>query len=126
MARRRAWRSAFEKVPLSVREQQRYLDTVTADQHGATLWCGATCPGRMHDLTTVRIEGIDALLDAHPTVKLLVDAGYQGLARDHRDQVSAPPLKLRPGTPPERQTVWSTSANVSPRSGFWSSTPSRS
>ena len=32
----------------------------------------------------------------YPDVQLLVDAGYQGLARDHRDQVNAPPLKLRP------------------------------
>jgi len=31
---------------------------------------------------------------------MLVDAGYQGLTRDRRDQVSAPPLKLRPGRLP--------------------------
>lgn len=60
---------------------------MTIDPHGglvdgATRWCGATRPGRMHDITTARTEGIDALLDAYPNVKLLVDAGYQGLARD--------------------------------------------
>jgi hypothetical protein len=60
----------------------------------------------MHDVTAARVEGIDALLDAYPDVKLLVDAGYQGLARDHRDKVSAPPLKLRPGASPEQQTDW--------------------
>jgi hypothetical protein len=60
----------------------------------------------MHDLTTARIEGVDALLDAYPDVRLLVDAGYQGLARDHHDQVCAPPLKLRPGAPPEQQSEW--------------------
>ena len=37
---------------------------------------------------------------------LLVDTGYQGLARDHPDQVSAPPLKLRPGTAPTRRAAW--------------------
>jgi hypothetical protein len=37
----------------------------------------------MHDVTAARVEGIDALLRAHPPVKVLVDAGYQGLAKDH-------------------------------------------
>jgi hypothetical protein len=60
----------------------------------------------MHDLTTIRVEGADALLDAYPHVQLLVDAGYQGLARDHHKQVSAPPLKLRPETPPEQRSQW--------------------
>lgn len=44
----------------------------------------------MHDTTTARVEGIDALLDAHPRVKTLVDAGYQGFAKEHPEQVSAP------------------------------------
>jgi hypothetical protein len=39
-------------------------------------------------------------------VQLLVDAGYQGLARDHHGQVAAPPLKRRPGTPPQQQAAW--------------------
>ncbi|TDB66105.1 IS5/IS1182 family transposase, partial [Micromonospora sp. KC721] len=73
---------------------------------GATLWCGATRPGRMHDVTAARIEGVDALLDAYPNVRLLVDAGYQGLARDHREQVCAPPLKRRPSAPPEQHSAW--------------------
>lgn len=87
-------------------KQNTIKTTVAADHHGATLWCGATRPGRMHDVTAARAEGIDALLDAYPNVKLLVDAGYQGLARDHHDQVSAPPLKLRPAAPAEQRTVW--------------------
>jgi len=86
--------------------QNTIKTTIAADQHGATAWVGATRPGRMHDLTAARVEGIDALLDAYPAVHLLVDAGYQGLARDHPDQVSAPPLKLRPGASPDRQTAW--------------------
>jgi hypothetical protein len=67
-------------------KQNTIKTTVAADYHGATLWCGATRPGRLHDVTTARVEGIDALLDAYPDVKLLVGAGYQGLARDHHDQ----------------------------------------
>jgi hypothetical protein len=99
----RPGRKAFVSGKL---KQNTIKTTVAADQHGATLWVGATRPGRMHDLTTARVEGIDALLDAYPDVNLLVDAGYQGLARDHHDQVYAPPLKLRPGAPAEQQTAW--------------------
>jgi hypothetical protein len=36
------------------------------------------------------LQGIDALLDACPQVKVGVDAGYQGLAKEHLGQVSAP------------------------------------
>jgi hypothetical protein len=51
---------------------------VAADEHGATLWCGSTRPGRTHDTTAARVEGIDALLQTYPQVNVLVDAGYQG------------------------------------------------
>jgi hypothetical protein len=99
----RPGRKAFVSGKL---KQNTIKTSVAADHHGATLWCGATRPGRMHDLTAVRIEGIDTLLDAYPDVTILVDAGYQGLARDHHGQVSAPPLKPRPGTPAEQQAGW--------------------
>jgi hypothetical protein len=63
----------------------------------------------MHDVTAVRTEGIDALLEAHPQVDVLVDTGYQGLARDHPDQVSAPPpLKPDPQAPLARHLEWQT------------------
>lgn len=77
--------------------------TVISDEHGSPLWCGAHRPGRVHDTTAVRVEGIDALLQHYPTVTVLVDAGYRGLAKHHPGQVSAPPLKLRPGAWPEFQ-----------------------
>jgi hypothetical protein len=99
----RAGRKAFVSGKL---RQNTIKTTLAADEHGATLWCGATRPGRVHDTTAARVEGIDALLQAYPQVNLLVDAGYQGLARDHPDQVTAPPLKLRPGTPLSRQMEW--------------------
>lgn len=37
----------------------------------------------MHDVTAMRTEGIDELLDADPRVRVLADTGYQGLAKDH-------------------------------------------
>jgi hypothetical protein len=67
--------------------------TVISDGKGRLLWCGATRPGRMHDVTALRTEGIEDLLRRHPTVRAKVDSGYQGLARDFPDQVSAPPKK---------------------------------
>jgi hypothetical protein len=76
-------------------KQNTIKTTVASDAHGGLLWCGATRPGRMHDLTAARTEGIDALIDAYPEVEVLVDTGYQGLARDHPDQVTAPPLRRR-------------------------------
>jgi hypothetical protein len=99
----RPGRKAFVSGKL---KQNTIKTTVAADHNGAALWCGATRPGRMHDVTAARVEGVDALLNAYPDVKLLVDAGYQGLARDHHDQVSAPPLKLRPDATPEQQSEW--------------------
>ena len=55
--------------------------TIASDAHGRPMWAGAIRPGRQHDQTAVRTEGIDDLLDAYPEVKFLVDAGYRGPAR---------------------------------------------
>jgi DDE superfamily endonuclease/Helix-turn-helix of DDE superfamily endonuclease len=70
--------------------------TAISDGHGRLLWLGAFRPGRMHDITALRTEGIEDLLRRHPAVAAEVDTGYQGLARDFPGQVSAPPKK--PGT----------------------------
>jgi hypothetical protein len=102
----RGGRKAFVSGKL---KQNTIKTTLAADEHGATLWCGATRPGRMHDTTALRVEGIDALLQHYPQVTALVDAGYRGLARDHPGRVTAPPLKLRPGALPARQTAWEAS-----------------
>jgi len=51
-----------------------------SDAAGRTLWTGAAWPGRMHDQTAVKTEGICDLLAQHPTVKVHVDEGYRGLA----------------------------------------------
>jgi hypothetical protein len=77
------------------KKQNTIMPTVISDGRGRLLWCGAVRPGRMHDVTAVRTEGIEDLLRQHPTVRAKVDSGYQGLARDFPDQVSAPPKKPR-------------------------------
>jgi hypothetical protein len=73
------------------KKQNTIKPTVISDGEGRLLWCGATRPGRMHDVTALRTEGIEDLLRQHPTARAKVDAGYRGLARDFPDQVTAPP-----------------------------------
>jgi hypothetical protein len=68
----------------------------------------------MHDQTAVKTEGIDALIQAYPGVKILVDSGYQGVARDHPDQVSAPPRKLKKNAPPEQVAVYQQARKAQP------------
>ena len=68
---------------------------------GRTLWAGAFRPGRMHDQTAVRTEGTADLLDQFPQVRIKVDAGYRGLAKQFPDQVQAPPLKPGKDAAPE-------------------------
>ncbi|MGH3226857.1 MAG: transposase family protein [Streptosporangiaceae bacterium] len=80
--------------------------TVITDGGGRTLWAGAFRPGRMHDQTAVRTEGIADLFEQFPQVKAKVDAGYRGLAREFPGQVQAPPLKPKKDAPPEETAAW--------------------
>ena len=80
--------------------------TVVTDGQGRTLWAGAFRPGRMHDQTAVRTEGIAGLFRQFPQVKAKVDAGYRGLAKEFPDQVQAPPLKPKKDAPPEETATW--------------------
>jgi hypothetical protein len=80
--------------------------TIASDAQGRPIWVGATRPGRMHDQTAMRTEGIDELIEQHPEVKFLVDSGYRGLANDHPDQVIAPPLKPRKDAAPEQVATY--------------------
>jgi len=84
------------------RRQNTIKATIASDAQGRPMWAGAIRPGRQHDQTAVRTEGIDDLIDAYPEVKFLVDSGYRGLAKDHPSQVTAPPLKPRKDAPPEQ------------------------
>ena len=91
---------------------------------GAAAVAGRFRPGRMHDVTALRTDGIEDLLRRHPEVKAEADSGYQGLARDFPGQVSAPPKKPRKDAHPRRPPAGSSSATSSPPSGSASSTPS--
>ncbi|WP_406729183.1 transposase family protein [Streptomyces sp. GD-15H] len=80
--------------------------TVVTDDKGRTLWAGAFRPGRMHDQTAVRTEGIADLFERFPQVKAHVDAGYRGLAKEFSDQVTAPPLKPKKDATLEEVAAW--------------------
>lgn len=80
--------------------------TVVTDERGRTLWTGAIRPGRMHDQTAVKTEGIEDLFEQYPQVKAKVDAGYRGLAKQFPDQVQAPPKKPGKDAPPEEFAAW--------------------
>jgi hypothetical protein len=85
------------------RRQNTIKTTTVSDEQGRTLWPGAERPGRMHDQTAVRTEGITEQFRQHPAVKAVVDDGYRGLANEFPGQVSAPPRKpkgLDDGTAP--------------------------
>jgi DDE superfamily endonuclease/Helix-turn-helix of DDE superfamily endonuclease len=83
------------------KKQNTKKAAVITDEKGRTLWAGAFRPGRMHDQTAVRTEGIADLFTRHPQVRATVDAGYRGLAKEFPDQVQAPPLKPGKDATPE-------------------------
>jgi DDE superfamily endonuclease/Helix-turn-helix of DDE superfamily endonuclease len=88
------------------KKQNTKKATVITDEQGRTLWAGAFRPGRMHDQTAVRTEGIADLFTQFPQVKAKVDAGYRGLAKEFPDQVQAPPLKPKKDAPPEEAAAY--------------------
>jgi hypothetical protein len=75
------------------KKQNTVKATMISDGQGRELWLGAIRPGRMHDVTAMRTEGIEEQLRLHPRVKAEVDSGYPGLVRDFPHQVSGPPKK---------------------------------
>src|SRR6266542_4173051 len=83
------------------RKQNTIKTTAVCDGQGRTLWAGAVRPGRMHDQTAVKTEGIEALLRQHPRVRIRVDTGYRGLAKAFPTQVSVPPLPPAKDAPPD-------------------------
>ncbi|GAA3783763.1 transposase family protein [Streptomyces chiangmaiensis] len=80
--------------------------TVISDEKGRTLWTGALRPGRMHDQTALKTEGICDLFERFPQVKAKVDAGYRGLAKQFPDQIEAPPLKPKKDASPKEVADW--------------------
>lgn len=67
---------------------------VICDQACRLLWTGAIRPGRMHDATQIRTEGLEDLLHHFTRVRIWADQAYERLARDHPGQiiVKHPPL----------------------------------
>jgi hypothetical protein len=88
------------------KKQNTKKAAVITDEKGRTLWAGAFRPGRMHDQTAVRTEGIADLFTRYPQVKAKVDAGYRGLAKEFPDQVQAPPLKPGKDATPEETAAY--------------------
>jgi hypothetical protein len=88
------------------KKQNTKKATVITGPDGGTLWAGAFRPGRMHDQTAVRTEGIADLLRQYPKVRAKVDAGYRGLAREFPGQVQAPPLKPKKDASPEETAAY--------------------
>jgi hypothetical protein len=78
--------------------------TMITSETGRVLWTGAPRPGRMHDQTAVRTEGIAEQLRLYPNVRVLVDAGYRGLVNQFPGQVIGPPKRPTGTTPPENIT----------------------
>ncbi|MEV4334273.1 transposase family protein [Streptomyces sp. NPDC049597] len=75
------------------RRQNTIKTTTFSDGQGRMLLSGVVRPGRMHDQTAVRTEGIAEQFRNRPGVKAKVDSGYAGLAKEFPGQVSAPPKK---------------------------------
>src|SRR5260370_362534 len=73
------------------KKQNTIKPTAISDAAGRLLWLGAIRPGRMHDVTALRTEGIQDLLRAHPEVTADADSGYHDLAPAFPRQVTAPP-----------------------------------
>ncbi|MEV8529895.1 transposase family protein [Streptomyces sp. NPDC052000] len=82
------------KAFISGKKKQNTIKTTSfSDHQGRILLSGIVRPGRMHDQTCVRSEGIAGQFRQHPGVKAEADDGYRGLANAFPDQVSAPPKK---------------------------------
>jgi hypothetical protein len=88
------------------KKQNTKKTTVISDDRGRLLRTGAIRPGRMHDVTAVRTEGIEDLLLQHPKVQAEIDSGYQSLARDFPGQITAPPKKPGQDAPPDEVAEW--------------------
>lgn len=93
--RPRAGRPGRRAFVSGKRRQNTIKTTTISDGQGRTLWSGATRPGRMHDQTAMRTEGIAEQFRQRPGVKAEVDDGYRGLANEFPEQVSAPPRKTK-------------------------------
>ncbi|MFE3143966.1 transposase family protein [Streptomyces scopuliridis] len=91
---------------VSGKKKQNTIKTTVSDGQGRLLWSGADRPGRVHDQTAMRTEGIAEQLQFRPEVGAEVEEGYRGLANEFPDQVSAPPKKPKDDAPLGDQYAW--------------------
>jgi hypothetical protein len=83
------------KAFVSGKRRQNTIKTTTfSDGQGRTLFSGVPRPGRVHDQTALRTEGIAECFRQFPDVRAEVDEGYRGLANEFPGQVSAPPKPM--------------------------------
>ena len=99
------------KAYVSGKRRQNTIKTTTfSDGQGRTLFSGVARPGRVHDQTALRTEGIAECFRRFPEVQAEVDEGYRGLANEFPHQVSAPPKpmskKVREAAPLGEQYAW--------------------
>lgn len=66
------------------KKQNTMKATVIADHKGRTLWTDALRPGRMHDVTAARNEGISSCFQHFPDVEILLDGWKQLIRWTHR------------------------------------------
>jgi hypothetical protein len=76
--------------------------TVICDQACRLLWAGAMRPGRMHDATQIRTEGLEDLLDHFTNVRMWADQAYERLAKDHPGQIIVKHPLLPDTAPPDQ------------------------
>jgi hypothetical protein len=93
--RPRAGRPGRRAFVSGKKKQNTIKSMAVSDGQGRLLWPGAFRPGRMHDVTALRTDGIEDLLRRHPDVQAPeADAGYQGPG----------PRLPRPGQRPAEET----------------------
>ncbi|MER8084785.1 transposase family protein [Streptomyces sp. NPDC094048] len=97
--------AAARVLPLPAPRRPR-PDAPFSDHQGRTLFSGVTRPGRVHDQTAVRTEGIAEQFRLRPNVKAEVDEGYRGLANEFPHQVSAPPRKPKDDVCDGERRAW--------------------
>ncbi|MFD7056257.1 transposase family protein [Streptomyces mirabilis] len=74
---------------VSGKKKQNTIKTTTiSDGQGRLLWSGADRPGRMHNQTAMRTEGIAQQFRLHPKVTAEVDESYRGLANEFPDPLT--------------------------------------
>ncbi|MEV0217335.1 transposase family protein [Micromonospora sp. NPDC050695] len=73
--------------------------TVISDGKGRLLWCGAVRPGHMPDVTALRAEGIEDLLQQYPQVRAQADRPTASAGR------GGGPIDVRPAGPSPRSTA---------------------